>query len=239
MAQRITRKSIKHDEFVEAAVDAGEWIERHWRPVAAGVAAALVLLFLVLVWNWWSGKRAGESASLLSEGIALYEGGTGSAGSTTPATAPRYDEALAKFEEAARKGHGTSRGRAAEYYRGATLLRMGRAREAVPVLESVVGEASERVLADGARVLLAQAYAQAGDLDKATAAYRALAGQTNSSFPPDMAMLQLSRLLEEHGKTAEARQVLQDIVAKFPQGPAASEARTRLQGAARPAGGSQ
>ena len=38
MARRITRKSMKQDEFVEAAFDAGEWLEENWRIVVIALA---------------------------------------------------------------------------------------------------------------------------------------------------------------------------------------------------------
>lgn len=231
MAERISRKDIKQDEFIEAAFDAGEWIERHWRTAAAVVAAALALVLVVAAWSFWSDRRADEVSKLLAEGLKLY---TGQAGTGAAAVAPRYAEALPLFEEAARKGGNAPAGRVATYYRGATLLRLGRASEAVPVLESVASSAAQRAVADGARALLAEAYAKAGDLDRAQATYRALADAPGAAFPPDVALLQLARLYEEKGRVREARQALQEIVTKYGQGAVASEARAKLQAPAGP-----
>lgn len=228
MADRISRKSIKQDEFLEVASDAGEWVEKHWRTAAAVVVAALVLVLMVAGWSWWSGRRAAEVSRLLAEGLRLYTGVSGTVGSTAT---PSYAEALPLFEEASRKGGDAPAGIVAAYYRGAALLRLGRAAEAVPVLEAVAAGKGERTLTDGARALLAEAYAESGQIDKAEATYRSLADASGGGFPPDVALLQLARLLRDRGRGREARQALQEIVSKHPQGGAAAEARVLLQGA--------
>ncbi len=225
MARRISRKSIKQDEFIEGAFEAGVWIEKHWKTVAAGVGAALALLLIVAMWSWWSGRRSDEVGRLLAEGIQLYSGPqSGASGGG------RYSEALPIFEKAARLGKSLPSGKVAAFYQGATLLRLGRAKEAIPILEEVSGSGADRALTDTARTMLAEAYAKAGETDKAAAAYRKIADESAAFFPPDMALLQLSKLYEERGRPQEARQVLQEIVTKYPQGPAAADARARLEG---------
>jgi tetratricopeptide (TPR) repeat protein len=222
MARRITRKSMKQDEFIEAAFDAGAWIERHWRTAAAGVGAALALVLIVLAWNWFAGRQKDEVEQLVSQGLYLYSG-------TQEAGGGRYSEALPVFEKAARLGGKSARGQVAKFYQGATLLRLGRAAEAAPILEEVSQSSSDRPLADSALGMMAEAYAAAGNLEKATAAFRKLAEQSGATFPPDYALLQLARALQDHGKAQEARQVLQEIVTKYPQGPAVAEAKARLE----------
>jgi tetratricopeptide (TPR) repeat protein len=226
MARRISRKSIKHDEFIEGTVEAGVWIEKHWRTVAAGVGAALALVLIVALWSWWSRGRAEEVGKLLAEGRYLYSG------QQTPAGAGggRYSEALPLFEKAARLGKNTPRGQVAAFYQGASLLRLGRTAEAVPILEAVAGSGADRPIADSARAMLAEAYAKAGDTDKAAAAYRKLSEQTGGAFPPDLALLQLAKVYEDRSRTKEARGVLQEILTKYPQGAAAPDARARLEG---------
>jgi TolA-binding protein len=230
MARRISKQRMKHDEFIEVAFDAGAWIEKHWRTVAACVGAALALVLIVAGWSWWSGRRDTEVARLVSEGLYLYSGQQdASAGAGQSVSAGRYAEALPLFEKAARLGKRSPRGRVAEFYRGASLLRLGRAVEAIPVLEDVAGSASDRPLADAARGLVAEAYAKAGDVEKAAAAYRKLSETAGAAFPPDVALLQLARVYEDRGRARDARQVLQEIISKYPQGSAAAEARTRLE----------
>jgi TolA-binding protein len=222
---------MKQDEFIEAAFDAGAWIEKHWRTVAAGVGAALALVLIVVAWNWFGGRRDAEVEQLLSEGLYFYSGpqDVSGAAAKTGAGGGRYSEALPLFEKAARLGKSSARGQVAKFYQGASLLRLGRAAEAAPILDEVSRSSSDRPLVDAARGMMAEAYAKAGDVEKASAAYRKLADEPGAAFPPDYALLQLSRVLEEHGKAQEARQVLQEIVTKYPQGPAIAEAKARLE----------
>lgn len=233
MARRISRKGLRQDEFIEAALDTGEWVEKHWRPVAAIGGAAVALLLIVLAWNGWSGRRDAEVSRLLSEGLSLYAGDRGVAGAPPKAAAAtgRPAEALPLFQQAARAGKNTPRGQVAAFYQGVSLLRLGRASEAAPVLEEVADKASDRPLADAARGMLAEAYEKAGDVEKAAATYRKLAETPGAAFPPDVALMQLARLLEERGRTDEARQVLKDIVTKYGgQGAGATAAREKLEG---------
>jgi tetratricopeptide (TPR) repeat protein len=232
MARRVSRKSMKQDEFIDGASEAMAWIEKHWRSVAAGVGAAIVLVLIVAAWSWWAGRRDAEAGRLLSEGIYLYSGQQSdpAAASQGASGTGRYAEALPLFEKAANLAKRSARGRVAEFYRGATLLRMGRSAEALPILEEVAASAGDRPLADSARGMLAEAYGKAGDIEKAAAQYRKLADEPGAAFPPDMALLQLSRVYEDHGRTQEARQVLQEILTKYPQGSTGAEAKSRLEG---------
>ncbi len=225
MARRITRKSIKQDEFIEAAFAVGEWIEKHWRTVAYAVGAALALVIVVGGWNWYAGRRAEEAQRLISEGLNLFNGSADPAG----ARVGRYAEALPLFEKAADRAKGSSAGDVALFYQASSLQKLGRAREAVPLFERVAAHATDRALGDTAKAMLAEAYAKSGDVAKAVETLRALAADPASAYPPDQALLEAGKLLEAQGKDAEARQAWQDVVSKYPQGAAVAEARTLLQ----------
>lgn len=233
MAQRISRKSIKEDEFIEAAFDAGAWIEKHGKLVAFVAAGALVVVVLFASWHWWSSRRGERARALVAEGMLLYGAVPDvqrAAGGVSPGTAPRYDEALATFEKAAIQGRGLPEGDVASFYRGAAMLRLGRAREAAGVLEDLMSRKRSGPVGDGAQALLAEAYARSGDVDKAAQTYRGLADREGSTFPRDQALLQLGKLLRDSKRHAEARQAWQDLLAKFPQSAGANEARSLLEG---------
>ena len=51
MAQRISRKELKHDEFVEKAFDFGEWLEENWKTAAGYAGLAAVLIVAILGWR--------------------------------------------------------------------------------------------------------------------------------------------------------------------------------------------
>jgi len=226
MAQRMTRKELlKQDEFVEAAPDIVDWFEHHKSLVLQIVAGVVIVTAAVGGWSLWSDRREKAAERELAEGLRyLSPAGAGDAGSE----APQLDKALTSFEQASRTGGSGSLGAVASFYRGATLLRLGRADEAVPVLREAAGFKGNAALADSARALLAQALEASGDIEGAAATLRAIAGSEGGVFPADLALLQLGELRRRAGDSERAREVWQEILSRYPQGAAAAQARTAL-----------
>ncbi len=227
MAQKITRKNLKQDKFIEATFDMGEWVEKHWKTVVTAVGAALVVVVVVALGVWWHQRSQAEVEQSLSRGLDLI--GATQAGDAGNTGAARYGDALPLFEQAAKRGAGTGPGEVAAFYEGSTLLRLGRAREAVSALEGVVSKGRNAALVESARWLLAEALVAAGESDKAVALYRKIADEPAAIYPPDMALLQMGKVLSREGKAAEARQTWEDLLAKYPQSASAAEARALLQ----------
>lgn len=223
MAQKITRKDLKHDEFVEAGLDAGEWLEEHWRTVAAGAGAVLAVVLLFVVWNWWSENRQARAGRLAAEGFALLEPPRSG---TVPAADPAA--AAAKFEEAATMAGGSPLGDVARTYRGVALLRAGRAAEAVPLLETVAGSVEDPVLGGTARALLADALEASGNSDRAAEVLRELADAADPVYPADLALLRLGEVRARQGRDDEARQAWEGVLSRFPESAASAQARERL-----------
>jgi TolA-binding protein len=221
VAQRISRKQLKQqDEFVEAGFDLLAWVEKH-RSLVLAVGGGLLALFLIAaLWSVISRMQERSAQKLLAEGLALYTkaGQPGSAPDTLP-------QARQKFAEA--KG-GTAPGEVAAFYEGAALLREGKAAEAAPLLEKAAGDADNRTVMDSARAMAAEAYEEAGNLDKAAEIWRALSDDPGAVYPPDMALLRLGDVKSRQGKTDEATAAWREALARAPQGSAAAEAQQRL-----------
>jgi TolA-binding protein len=81
---------------------------------------------------------------------------------------------------------------------------------------------------DSSRAMAAEAYEEAGDLEKAASVWRALADDPGAVYPPDLALLRLGDVKSRQGKTQEATAAWREALARFPQGPAATEAQQRL-----------
>jgi TolA-binding protein len=193
-----------------------------------GAAAFGAIVVLVAAWTWWSASERREAQRRFDEGLRLLRPQAAQGAPVEPKPA----EALAAFETAASKGGSSTLGRAARYYHAVCLIDLGRAGEAVPLLEAVVALSRAGALADSARVMLAQAYETSGAADKAEALLREIAAATDGTFPPDVALLRVGQLLARQGKTDEARRTYQEVVTKFPQGSGAQEARAALAASA-------
>jgi len=217
---------MKHDEFIEAATDAGEWIESNWKKVVMAAVAVLVLVLAVLGGLEWNKARAREARETLARGMrqfALAQNGEPDGS---------YDEALRVFEGLA--GRGGAVGQVARYYEGVTLLRSGRSAEAVPVLESVSGRADDALLRQNAAVLLAEALAGQGDAARAVEILHGVADASDGVYPGELALVQAGRILLDQGDVEGARRTWQDVVDRFPETPGAQEAGQLLERSAPP-----
>ncbi len=233
MARKVTRKALKHDEFVEAAFDFEQWIEKHWMPLAAIAGIALSVTLAVWGWSRWSGRVHSETARMVGEGLQEIRRDASTPGSPGGDAASRYRSALASFEEAAKRDPRSRAGRVAVFYQGAALLQLGKASEAIGVLEPLASSA-DGFLGDATRAELAWAYAQAGQTDRAVSAWKDLATRPDAVYPPDLALYHAAAILSGAGRRDEARSVLQDLTTRFPQGAAfqdASKLLTKVGGA--------
>lgn len=221
MAQKISRRQLKHDEFVEAGLDAGQWLEKHWRSVAlvAGVLVSVGVLFAG--WSWWQQSRLARAGGLAAEGFGLLS-------PTDTSTPPNPVAAADKFREAAQTAGNSPLAKVARTYQGVALLRQGKAAEAVPILESVADTVSDPVLGGTARALLADALDTAGNPDRAAEVLRGLADAADASYPPELALMRLGEVRARQGKADEARRVWEEVLSRFPESPAAAQARDRM-----------
>lgn len=227
MAQKISRKELlKDDQFIERAPDFIDWLEQNKTLIIRTAVGVLVIVLAGGAWSIWSNHRRDAAAALFVEGQAAYRPRTAT-GAAPPA--PKLDAALAAFEQAATRGGNSGVGVTASFYRANVLLQLGRPKEAVPVLESVVSAAPTPALEAAARAVLANAYESAGEPDKAAETYTQLAADPDGIYPAEAALMSLASVREGQGKTEEAKQAYRDVLAKFAESAAAAEAKTQLE----------
>jgi tetratricopeptide (TPR) repeat protein len=222
---KISKKAMAQDEFIEGVFDLGEWLEVHWRRVAMALGAAIALVLMGVGWSSMRDSATEEANGLLASGIDAFAP-TAAAGA--PAVAPRYDEALKFFDQAAEKGGSQGIGDIARLFRARTLLALHRAPEAVPVLEGLTASHNEG-LAAAAKVSLAEAVEATGNAERAATLLQEVAAPAKgASYPTDAALLMLGGVRERQGKKDDAKRVYDDLLARFPQSPFAAEAKQRL-----------
>jgi predicted negative regulator of RcsB-dependent stress response len=223
MAKRISRKELKQDEFVDAAVDVGQWVEEHKSELLKGTIGLVVLVLVVVGGISWSRSRTQKTEQRIAVAITSYERAlaAGDSGRTD------LEAVLATFEDASKAG-GAS-GRLAEFYRGATLFHLGRGDEALTALEGVVASSSgEPTLEATAQAMLARVYLAEGREDEATTVITAALDSPNSILPQDQTLLELGRIHAAAGRDDEAQKAWQRVLDDFPASTAATEARQLL-----------
>jgi len=227
MATKITKKDLTQDEFLDTVFDLGEWVEKHWRTVLGAGIGLMAVGALIVGWSSWRESTSRDANRALAEGLAAFEPQADASGKTP---APDYATALARFDDAASKAGGQAVGSVARLYRGRALIALGRASEAVPVLEGV-SQTGNPTLAALGKATLADALAASGNLDRAAALLTEMSAATGGAYPPDAALFALAGVRERQGKKAEARRAYQDLVSRFPQSPFAESAKKETGGA--------
>lgn len=222
MAQRFSRKQLKHDEFVEAAFDIGHWVEQHWKNVALAAGAIVALVLVVWGWTWMADQRRAEVERTLASGIALYE----QAEETAFVDVDKLAGALTALEEvSAQSGPAAN---VARYYRAATLRQLGRTDDAIAALDGIEDLATLGTLGGVAQLLRAHLYVEAGRADEALTLLGELAQRQDGVLPADQALLELAQIQFERGELEQARETWQRVVDEYPDRSSSAEARSRL-----------
>jgi TolA-binding protein len=220
---KLTKKNVEQDEFIERVFDLGEWLEAHWRTVAIGAGAVVAVVLLAMGWMGMKARGTAEANDILAKGMRAYQPSPGVDGR---APAPNFAEALTLFEQAAGKAGSGALGDVARLYQARTLITMGRASEATPILELVSRSGNARLAAQ-AKVALADGASAAGDHERAASLLQEVITSMAAAYPPDGAMMRLAGVRERQGRSADARRTYEDLIAKYPQSIFAEEARRR------------
>jgi len=223
MARRIQRKDLKHDDFVDAAVDATHWLERNWQKAAIGVAAAVVAVAAIVGWVSWSGHNRDVAREILARGVTSFR----------QAEERNFDptllaESMKSFDEAVDRGGSAAVTKVARFYKGAALAHLDRRDEAISELESLTADDLPPTLEPIARQMLARLYAEADRTDEAAALLERLAGTDEPLVPVPHTLMQLAEVRAQAGDTDGARAAWQRVVDEFADTPSASLARERL-----------
>lgn len=220
----LTRKEIKHDEFLETATEASHWLEENWKLVAGILGGILLLLVVVTGWRQWSAAQDGKARDALARAQAAYL----AVDDPFAEDAPTLEDALAGFREVSADFSGRAPASVARFYEGVVLLRMERAAEAIEPLEAATDGATEPLLRQNATVALARAKAATGEIAQADTLLRGLADDEESTFPPEEALAVLAGLYADAGDDAARVATLRDIVERFEGTPAARRATAEL-----------
>ncbi len=219
----LTRKQIKHDEFIETAKDAGQWLEENWKSVAIVVAVVITVILAGAGVKAWLDSRAESARIALADGQKAYRDALFPADDAEP----DWAGAIAKLDEAASIGGNSETGKVAQYFRGLALLHSGDAAGAVGALERSI-DSTDDLFRQTATVALARASAANGDLARAGTLVRAVVDDSAAVYPADQALMVLAELHAENGDLDGARSLWSEVMESYPQGRAAVTARSYL-----------
>ncbi len=233
MSKRLTRREmVQKDEFVSVVERGMLWLERHWRTLLGVTAGLVAAVLLGAGLSSWLGSRSHAAEALLAAAMDVSRAPILRQGELPPLGAgpvfasqqERDAAALEKLDEVmATYPSSRAAGRAA-YLRGAVLLRLDRAAEAVTALERYLQDHSSSDLAPAARRTLAAARIAAGEVDAGLGFLEELVARPSPVFPADAALMELARAQEAAGRQAAAAATYQRLVNEHAQSVYAGEA---------------
>ena len=212
-------RQLRHDAFREHTLSAfdrlGDRLEGRGRMLLYALAGLVALALLAGIFNWWRGRHADEARRALGRAIEIAEARVtpspqpGTTGPVFATDKERAQRAVEEFQKVEVK-YGDPYKTLAHYFRAANLLTVDRA-NGLKELEALTRSDNAEVAAR-ARLALAQAHAEDGQLDAAAALYIELAKANSDSVPADTANLRLAAVYEKQGKKQEAADLLFRIV---------------------------
>jgi len=248
MSDRLTRKEIKRDEFVEALERSASFMERNLRKLLIAVAGVLVLALIGGGVYWWMQAQEDRANAALAEALEVDRAPVGEGaepetegGPTFPDEAARRARAKELFT-ALHDDYGfTGAADVAEVYLAQIAVEEGEPDRARELWNRFVADHGDHVLAGQVRVNLIHLDRQEGHDQEVVAQLEPMltADPEDRELPGDVVLWELAQTYEEMDKGDEAEATYRRLTEEYPSSAYASQARQKLpqdSGAAAPGG---
>jgi hypothetical protein len=239
--KRTERHHLKEHELDVLARQARDAVQGRKREMTFGLAAIVIVGAALLGYVAWRDRINTRADAVLAAAVTTMETrvgapiapGTPGAGPSFPTERARSEAALVKFKAAADAYPDSDAGVFARYREGALQIELGNQAAAIAAYQQVIARAGDRVYGQMARLGLAEAQAKGGQYDQAINAYKELAQLKDGPLPIDGVLMQLGLTYRDAGKSTDAHQTFNRIVAEFPESPFVAEAKKQIEGLAK------
>ena len=236
MNQRLTRKEIKRNEFVEAIERSASFVERNARALVIGaVAVAVALIAAFGVWSWMK-SRGGEANEALTEALEVYRPDADAAAGDAPVLAAADDRRAraAELFQAVRDDYGfTDAADVSAVYLGQIAAHEGDAERARELWEEFVDEHGDTVLGREVRLNLIALDRERGGGEEVVADLEAMlaAPPDDRPLPGDVVLYELAVTYEELGRDEQAESTYRRLVEEYPRSAYVGLARQKVPAA--------
>jgi TolA-binding protein len=232
--KRTERHHLKENEIERLTLEARRVFAERQGEAKIVLAIVGVVLVLGIGYFLWRERVLSQSHALLAEALATQEAkiavlGTPSSPSTFPSERARLEAAMVKFKAAADAYPSTDAGLFARYRLAAGQLALGNPTAAVATYQDLMQRAGSGLYSQVARLGLAEAQVRAGQFDQAITAFKDLAQRKDGPMPVDGILMQLGRAYRDAGKSSDAQQTFNRLVAEFPESPFMADAKRELE----------
>lgn len=239
MSRRLTRKEIKHDEFVERMTSWLHYAQDHARSLIWGAVGLLGLALAVVLVFAYLERRDRQAQIALAKALAVHGAEIVPDGADPERDwSPTFADAASRTARArelfaqVRERYGRSKAAAiATVYLGQMAADAGDGARARELWREFLEARPRDALAAEVRLNLMALDRAEGRGSELVEELRGLIGSGGGELPPDLLWYQLGVTLEELGRQVEADEAFRTLVEQFPQSPFAAAARSRVAGA--------
>jgi len=233
MSDRLKRKDIKHDKFVDEMGTVYSSIRTNWFKLLGMALGLIILLGAVMGVFAWRNRQEATAQDKLAAAIETIETRVGDL--NTPATATKfkteaekYAKAEQQFKEIVDKHDGTDAADVASIY----LARIEAARGDVPTatkrLRDFLAEHPDHLLAGGVKMSLYEMDLASGDSKKVIGEMEKELSSQKGTVPTESLLSLLARAYEITGDQAKAKDMYRRITTEFPDSPYALDAQRKV-----------
>lgn len=230
MSDRLSRKEIKHDKFVDEMETAYEVARKNVRWIVAAVVGVVVLIGVIVGVSLWLASQERKAQLRLAEAIEILDTPIGQP--SPSGTYQTEQEKLDKAEPLLREIVDEYSGRDAADVAGLYLARLEAGRgELDPAIEKVrsfVDSHPEHVLAQSARISLYDLRLSKGESQEVIADLEKEISGTDSPLPTDISLAILARAYEAGNQPEQSRQAWQRLLNEYPDSAYTLEAQRKL-----------
>ena len=224
MGRRLTRKSLKQDEFVSTIDQLMRWGAKNWRPLVTGAGVVVGVALIIALAGLISGGRADKAAVALQEAMDAYEE------ATAPDAGPELAEAArARFEDVADSYGGQPQGRVARLYVARLLIERGDVAEARDLLVQLSRKRKNDPVVRVATLDLIQLRVQSGQGAEAAVELEEMVTGRDPRLPKDVALFELANVYVHERDFDKAAEYFQKLMDDFPESPYSRRARQKLE----------
>jgi tetratricopeptide (TPR) repeat protein len=230
MSDRLSRKEIKHDKFVDEMETAYEVARKNVRWIVAAAVGIVVLIGLIVGVSLWLASQERKAQLRLAEAIEILDTPVGQ---PTPAgTYQSEQEKLDRAEPIFREIADAYSGRDAADVAGLYLARLEAGRgEIQPAIEKIrkfVKSHPDHVLAQSARISLYDLRLSAGESEGVIADLEKETSGTDAPLPTDISLAILARAYEAGNQPEQSRRAWQRLLNEYPDSAFTLEAQRKL-----------
>lgn len=234
MSDRLKRKDIKHDKFVDEMGTVYSSIRTNWFRLLGLAIGLIVLLGAVMAVFAWRNRQEAVAQDKLAAAIETIETRIGDP--ATPATgsnpfkteAEKNAKAEQQFKEIVEKFEGRDAADVAGIYLARLEAARGDVASATKRLRNFLSEHPDHLLAGGVKLSLYEMDLASGDPKKVIGEMEKELSNSKGVIPTESLLSLLARAYEITGDQAKAKDTYRRLTTEFPDSPYALDAQRKV-----------